>query len=280
MPIDLHSHSTVSDGRLSPAELAEAASRAGLSALGLTDHDTVDGHAVCAAACAEHGITFVPGVELSCDPGRRGATLHILGYFVRPDAPELVQLMRRLIAARDQRNPRIIERLRALGVDITLDEVSATAGEGVVGRPHIADVLIRKGYAKTIQDAFNRYLAEGGAAYVPKERADAAAAIAAIRSAGGVASLAHAAQLRCADFDALRHTIAALVDNGLEAVEIWHPDHDVIWRRRLEEMVERLGILATGGSDFHGEHHGSALGSQGVPDQCLDDMRDLRARRV
>ena len=199
MSADLHAHSTASDGRLTPQQLPRKAVEVGLKTLALTDHDTTAGVVVAAAASEELGLELIAGVELSADPGPAGGTLHILGHFVQPGSEALERLIEQVQRSRRQRNPQIIERLQSLGVSIDWQEVAEVSGEGVVGRPHVAAVLVRKGYAKTIQDAFVRYLGEGAAAYVPKERPDPEAAIAAIHAAGGLAVLAHPIQLRQPD---------------------------------------------------------------------------------
>ncbi|MCX5661654.1 MAG: PHP domain-containing protein [Planctomycetota bacterium] len=284
---DLHMHSTASDGTHAPAELARLALAAGLGAIALTDHDTTAGLPACAAACAESGVAFVPGIELSADPGaiwtdigqappERLGTLHILGYFIRHDEPGLQAIHRRLLDARAQRNPRIIANLQALGVEIAYDDVLELAraeGSRVVGRPHIAQVLLKKGYVKSIQDAFARYIGEGKAAYARTDLLPPREAIEAIHGTGGLASMAHPVQLRCHDDAAMDRAVVCLRSWGLDALETRHTDHTPAQVDRYGKLAARLGLLTTGGSDFHGERKPIGLGNQRVPMEVLDRLR-------
>lgn len=227
------------------------AKRVGLSAIALTDHDTVGGIAEARAAAEEAGIDFLAGIEISCRYPQPGV-MHLLGYGIDPTQPELARLIDQLIAGREARNPKIIERLRALGIDITLDEVIAKADGGVIGRPHFAAVLIDKGRANSVRQAFDWYLAPGAPAYVEKERVSAREAIDAIRQAGGIAVLAHPSQLRTTNDAQLDRVIKDLVDVGLGGIEVLHSDHDSMMVRKAELLSRRYGLLPTGGSDFHG----------------------------
>jgi len=276
---DLHIHSTASDGTSAPDELPALARRAGLSAMALTDHDTTAGLPACAAACAAAKIDFVPGIELSADPssvnGRtepRG-TLHILGLFIRHDDAQLQRVQQRLVKAREDRNPQIITNLNKLGVRMTYEEVVDEAQGHIVGRPHIAAVLLRKGYVKSIQDAFARYIGEGAAAYARKDRLRADDAIAAIHNAGGLAILAHPVQLRCASADELAHVVRKLKDIGLDGIETRHCDHRPGDVEQLERLAGQLGLLTSGGSDFHGSRKAIELGSQKVPVTVYEALR-------
>jgi predicted metal-dependent phosphoesterase TrpH len=270
--VDLHMHSTASDGADQPNQLPQRVAEAGLEAFALTDHDTVAGLAAAGAGADALGLVFVPGIELSADPGPEGGTMHILGYLFDSTAPELVSLIKNVQEARRERNPQIVERLQALGVDMTIEEVRQRADGGVVGRPHIAAVLIEKGYAKTMQDAFMRYLGEQGAAYVVKHRATAKMAIEAIHAAGGLAVLAHPVQLR-REGQEFHQTVAQLVDDGLDGLEIHHPDHEPRDRQRLEQLAQRFDLLMTGGSDYHGPDGPRTLGCCSVDMDALDAMR-------
>jgi predicted metal-dependent phosphoesterase TrpH len=293
---DLHMHSTASDGTDSPAALPALAAAAGLSAIALTDHDTTAGLAACADACRRQGIAFCPGIEISADrhspalahpgpsvePGR--GSLHILGLFVRHDDPNLLTIARQLIDAREERNPRIIQKLNDLGVAITYDQVQAVAAEQsgsvkIVGRPHIAQVMVEKGYAKTIQDAFSRYLGGGKPAYVRKDYLPPDQAIAAIHHAGGLAILAHPVQLRCADDHDLEFVIRRLQDAGLDAMETLHCEHTPANAQRFAALAERLHLLPSGGSDYHGSHKTVAMGSQHVPLKFFEDLQRAWQRR-
>lgn len=289
---DLHTHSTASDGTTPPADLARLAHDAGLAALALTDHDTTAGLPECAAACQRLGIAFVPGIELSAtplppatpsiDPNARRGTLHILGYFIQHDHPRLLDIQQRLLEAREQRNPQIIDNLNRLGVRIDYDEVldlvRREAGESsarqIIGRPHIAQVLVNKGYAKSVQDAFARYIGEGKPAYARKDRLPALDAIAAIHHAGGLAVLAHPVQLRCPSPDDLEYLVKQLADMGLDGIETRHSDHTPENTDHYDKLARRFKLLATGGSDFHGTRKHIALGSQRVPLSVYETLRD------
>ena len=283
---DLHLHSTASDGTVGPADLPRLAVAAGLGAIALTDHDTTEGLPVCAAACRKARIDFAPGIEISADPGpppdadpdspvRRG-TLHILGLFVRHDATKLHEVRDRMRAARDSRNPAIIARLNDLRIRIDYEEVVELArGQGtqIIGRPHIAQVLIGKGYAKSVQDAFTRYLRQGGPAYVRRDCLAAAEAIDAIHDAGGLAVLAHPVQLQITDPGRLEHFVRHLKDLGLDGIETRHSGHGPSDVERFEILADRYRLLTSGGSDFHGTRKPVELGSQRVPMEIYHRLR-------
>ncbi|MFW6060437.1 MAG: PHP domain-containing protein [Phycisphaeraceae bacterium] len=282
---DLHLHSTASDGTDAPAALAALARDAGLSAFALTDHDTTAGLSDAAAAAEAIGIPFVPGIELSADPTLGGAaeargTLHVLGYFVRHDDPQLQQLEEWLREARAQRNPRIIERLNELGVDIDNDEVEAVAGGQVVGRPHIAQVLVKKGYVRSVHEAFARYIGEGAVAHVRKDRLAAADAIAAIHHAGGLAALAHPVQLHLPDPEELEPIVARLVMLGLDGIETHHSDHTAADVKRFERIAKRHGLVTTGGSDYHGTRKATHLGEPRVPLAVYEALVEAHRQRM
>lgn len=252
------------------------AQRVGLSAVALTDHDTVGGLAEARAAAEEVGIDFITGIEISCQYPQPGV-MHLLGYGIDPDHPALTQLIAQLIAGRHNRNPRIIERLQALGIDITLDEVIARAGGGVIGRPHFAAVLIDKGRARTVREAFDWYLGPGAPAYVEKERVTPRQAIEAITAAGGVVVLAHPSQLRTTNDAQLDRIVKDLVDLGLGGIEVLHSDHNAPMIRRAEQLARRYGLLCTGGSDFHGSIKAAVrlgwAGKHRVPRAWFDRLR-------
>ncbi|HEX8342511.1 MAG TPA: PHP domain-containing protein [Tepidisphaeraceae bacterium] len=248
---DLHCHSTASDGTLSPAALVEAAAAAGVRALALTDHDTVAGVAEAATAAGQLGIDFIPGIEISAEYPAPG-TLHILGYGIDPRSENLTNLTATLRDGRDTRNPRIVAKLGEIGVAITMDEVQAAAGGDVIGRPHIAAVLLRKGYVSSIKQAFDKYLAQGAPAYFDKERLSPKRALAEIHAAGGVAVLAHPTQLRTGNSAELARAVKDLVDLGLAGIEVLHSDHTPSDVAAFEALARRFGLVATAGSDFHG----------------------------
>lgn len=275
--VDLHCHSTASDGTTPPGDLPRLAAARGVSALALTDHDTVAGVAEAAGAARDAGIDFLPGIEISAEHPHPG-TLHILGYGVDPGSAVLGELTRQLLAGRDARNPRIVRRLNDLGIPISMQEVEAEAGGEVVGRPHIAAVLVRRGVVGAIREAFDRYLAPGGLAYFDKERLSPRRAIELIRASGGVAVLAHPVQLRFANHAQLDRIVKDLLDLGLAGIEVLHSDHAEADIRLFEQVAKRYALLRTGGSDFHGaKKPGIALGSAGsrrVPREWFDRLRD------
>jgi predicted metal-dependent phosphoesterase TrpH len=282
--VDLHCHSTASDGTFAPQQVVQLAQRSGLTGLALTDHDTIAGVAPAAAEAARLGIDFIPGIEISATPPPRG-TLHVLGYGVDPHSAVLHDMTRQLLEGRDTRNPRIIERLRELGVAITMPEVEQEAGGDVIGRPHIAAILVRKGYVSSIKEAFNKYLAEGGLAYFDKERLSPARALELIRLSGGVAVLAHPIQLRFENDAQLDRQVKDLVDLGLGGIEVIHSDHDAAWVEKCTRLADRYGLIKTGGSDFHGRNKkdidlGLAHGRR-IPREFFDALATrIKSRQV
>ncbi|MFI6346546.1 PHP domain-containing protein [Streptomyces sp. NPDC050560] len=257
MRIDLHTHSTASDGTDTPAELVRNAAASGLDVVALTDHDTTRGHAEAAAALPS-GVTLVPGAELSCQVG--GVSMHMLAYLFDPEEPELLR-ERELV--RDDRVPRahaMIAKLADLGVPVTWEQVKRIAGDGSVGRPHIASALVELGVVATVSDAFTEeWLADGGRAYAPKHELDPFDAIRLVKGAGGVTVFAHpAAATR--GHTVPDEVIAELAAAGLDGIEADHMDHDEATRARLHAMAADLGVLATGSSDYHGSRKTCVLG--------------------
>ncbi|MGQ9920546.1 MAG: PHP domain-containing protein [Desulfobacca sp.] len=248
--VDLHVHSTASDGSLTPRQVVAAAKAQGLRALALTDHDTIDGLAEALAAGRELGVEVIPGIEISAhhEPG----SMHILGYFLDHRSPQLNEQLCILKQARADRNPQIIAKLQKLGLAITLTEVQEASGGGQVGRPHIAQVLVHKGYVATFQEAFERYIGNHGPAYVSKFRFPPREAIALIRAAGGVAALAHPFTLEYSSAGQLRQLLAQLVTWGLAAIEVYYPEHTPERQELYRALAREFGLLMTGGSDYHG----------------------------
>jgi predicted metal-dependent phosphoesterase TrpH len=275
--VDLHTHSTASDGTLPPRELVRAAVEAGLTGLALTDHDTVAGCADARAEADKLGIDFICGVEISCEYPRPG-TMHLLGYGVDPNSPVLHDLTRRLIQGRNERNVKIVAALRQQGVAITLDEVLQQAAGGTVGRPHFAAILIRKGYVASVPEAFKKYLGQGSATYIDKETVSPQRAIEMVREAGGVPVLAHPVQLKKENFGQLENTVKELADYGLMGIETIHSDHREILIQELFDLAKRYNLIPTGGSDFHGggKPH-IRLGWAGtwrIPREMFDRLRE------
>jgi 3',5'-nucleoside bisphosphate phosphatase len=261
MRIDLHTHSTVSDGTCTPTEVIEAAAEAGLDIVALTDHDGLGGWAEAAAAAERVGIGFVPGVELSCrwygvEPA---IPLHLLGYHPDPDHPGLVAEMARVREARLRRAERIVDLMRADGVDVTWEEVKGYAMGDTVGRPHLAQALVRRGLAATVAEAFAPEML-GQRWRLPKEDTDVFVALALVIGAGGIPVFAHPRATRRGRVvpDEL---IVSMAEAGLVGLEVDHDDHTPAQREEVRALADRLGLVATGSSDFHGSNKPVRLGA-------------------
>ena len=248
--VDLHVHSSASDGSLSPKKLVTEAKAAALRAIALTDHDTTEGVDEALAAGAAMGLEVIPGIEISADhyPG----SMHILGLFIDHHHSGLDEQLQILKQARADRNPQIIAKLQKFGLAITMAEVLAVAGGGQVGRPHIAQILVNKGYVASFQEAFDRYLGNHAPAYVNKFRFSPQKAIAMITAAGGVAALAHPFTLEYTSSGHLKTILQQLRDWGLTAIEVFYPEHSLERQESYKKLARELGLLMTGGSDYHG----------------------------
>ncbi|MGA5706985.1 PHP domain-containing protein [Streptomyces cellulosae] len=257
MRIDLHTHSTASDGTDTPADLVRKAAAAGLDVVALTDHDTTRGHAEALAALPQ-GLTLVTGAELSCRLD--GVSMHLLAYLFDPEEPALLA-ERELV--RDDRVPRakgMIAKLNELGVPVTWEQVARIAGDGSVGRPHVASALVELGVVDSVSDAFTpEWLADGGRAYVPKHETDPFEAVRLVKNAGGVAVFAHPAAVKRGRA-VPDSAIAELARAGLDGIEVDHMDHDPGTRARLRGLAGELGLLVTGSSDYHGSRKTCVLG--------------------
>ncbi|MGE5101835.1 MAG: PHP domain-containing protein [Deltaproteobacteria bacterium] len=269
--VDLHAHSTASDGSRAPADVVREAKRIGLAAIALTDHDTVAGIAEATATAEELGLRVVPGVELSAVEG--DVETHILGLHLS----DTRELEARLIGLRDMRRTRaerMVQRLNELGVRIDFASVLEQAAGGAIGRPHVARAMIAEGWAVDFRDAFDRYLGNGRPAYVTKERLAVSEATMLIHRAGGLAILAHPSH------SGTRERIAAFVEQGMDGVEVRHPSHSAEDTARLAALVEHFSLVPSGGSDWHGSSDGPrTLGMMRVPAEWLgrQDNR-IRAR--
>jgi predicted metal-dependent phosphoesterase TrpH len=248
--IDLHTHSTASDGSFSPKEVVRLAREAGLKALALTDHDTLDGLPEAVAAGKEYGVEVIPGVEISAR--YPGGSMHLLGYFVDYHSGLLEERLAVLKKARAERNPQIIAKLNNLGVKINLEQVKSLSGGGQVGRPHIARALLESGYVRSLQEAFDVYLRNGGPAHVHKFRFPPGEAIAMIREAQGVPVLGHPFTLDLGSAFALRNLLLDLKALGLAGIEVFYSDHTPEQEALYLRLARELNLLITGGSDFHG----------------------------
>lgn len=250
---DLHSHTFASDGMQTPTENVRIATEAGLGAIAITDHDTVAGIDEALAAGKEYGILVVPGVEISTVS--QGEDIHVLGYWIDHHNKRFLQRLAELRAVRDQRNEMMLERLNMLGAVITMEDVRASLkaskkADETLGRPHIADALLRKGYVATIAEAFDRYLGKNGAAYVNPPRIEPFTAIRWIKEAGGVPVLAHPGLYGQDEL------IEQLVESGLAGLEVYHADHKPTQEEHYLAIANNLKLIVTAGSDFHGERNG------------------------
>lgn len=264
--VDLHLHTVHSDGTHTPEEVVGFARRARLLAIAITDHDCVDAIPLARGAARAAGIELIPGVELSSSDGR--SDVHILGYFLDPEADGFQAKLRVLRDGRLERAERTVERLAALGAAVSLERVVAIAGPGPVGRPHIAVALLEAGHVSSLDEAFERYIGYHAPAFVPKRTLDPGAAIEMIRGAGGVAVLAHPGSLRRDDL------IPGLAAQGLTGIEVWHPKHDGARVRHYQALAGQHGLAISGGSDFHGGGRGEAtVGDQPVPAELVELLR-------
>jgi 3',5'-nucleoside bisphosphate phosphatase len=286
--IDLHTHSSVSDGSETPGRVVELAVAAGCSALALTDHDSLAGLEEAGRVAAEHGVRLVPGCEVSCrkpappsGAPRIEGSVHVLVYFVEPGAGPLQDELVVLRGDRAVRNRELAARLGELGTGVTYEDVLAEAGdEAGMGRPHFARALVKAGAAEDVDDAFDRWLADGRPGYVPKARLDPPDVARLAHESGGVAVLAHPLSTGL-DLPHLERLVAELAEGGLDGIEAVYSSYSPDQRTALRRMAKRVGLLATGGSDFHGSFKpgldvGTGRGDLNVPDELL---AILEARR-
>ena len=280
--IDLHSHTDRSDGTFTPEELIAEAKRAGLRALGITDHDTFAGYDAAVPFAEAAGLELICGIELSTR--YQGQSVHLLGYFPQqPPTAEFRKWLEWMLEMRRDRNRRLIAKLQSLGIDITLAEVE-TVGRTLTGRPHFARVLVSKGYAKDVQDAFDKYLDESARAFVHRQEVPMDEALERILNCGGVPSLAHPVRVAKNNWEKIAAYVEDMAGMGLRAVEVYHSDHspeNVSYYRSLAEQFQ-LGL--TGGSDFHGAVKPNISLGTGkhnnlhVPDEVLDGLKEMAAR--
>jgi predicted metal-dependent phosphoesterase TrpH len=248
--VDLHMHSRCSDGSQEPEYLVEWAAALGLSAISLTDHDTTRGVKRAMARGRELGVEVIPGCEISVKLS--GGTFHLLAYFYDPDDAEFEGRLREIADKRESRNRKILKALGEFGMQISYDELLAEAGEAVVGRPHIAALMERKGYVKTRQEAFDKWIANDGPAYFEKDTFGPEEALAFVRKHNAVPVLAHPYWLNRGSLEATEAYLREMKEFGLMGIEVIYPDHNEQWTRGLTDIAKRLGFIITGGSDYHG----------------------------
>ena len=266
--VDLHSHTTASDGTLSPRELVRAAVKRGVRVLAITDHDSTDGLRDAFDEAARHPqLTIVPGLEINCDVP--GSEVHVLGYYVDDTATWFQDFLREQRAERVARVHRIAERLAELGMPIDPAEVFAIVKEGSAGRPHVAQVMVQRGYVKSVREAFDRWLHANGPANVPRRRLTPIDAIAVIRRAGGVPVFAHPG---LASRDEL---VPEMVAAGLMGIETYYAEHSAAQTAHYKDLCRQHGLIATGGSDYHGERSGrtNPLGHPPVPMSVYEELK-------
>lgn len=269
---DLHLHTSYSDGTESPRRIVELAKHAGLRAIAITDHDILDGYQEAVQPARESGLELIPGLEMSASWD--GREVHVLGFYLDLDNVSLQRLLADQRTRRIQRLREMVGRLQQLGLAITMEDVLAEAGPGAVGRPHVAQALVRRGYITTIREAFDRYIGTNGPAYVAGSSLSPKEAIAAIRQARGIPVLAHPVYLKD---DML---IERFCQDGLIGLEVYHSSHtpDVI--QRYEGIADRLGLLKTGGSDYHGSSkEGGPIGSASVPYVLVEALKQWKQNR-
>ncbi|RMG68582.1 MAG: PHP domain-containing protein [Calditrichaeota bacterium] len=277
--IDLQMHSNFSDGSDSPTELVRQARALGLRAIALTDHDTIDGLPEFLSAGRELGVTTVPGVEISIDTKLpNNGHMHLLGLFIDPEAGDLKRTLDYLREQRNLRAEKIIRKLNELNVPITMEELLAEAGEGSIGRPHVAKILLRKGVVSSIQEAFDVYLAKGKPAYMDKVKLGEADAIRMVKDAGGLAILAHPHLMNYDTWEETRDKILALRELGLDGFEAYYSTMPAEFSQKLLALAREFDFAVSGGSDYHGANKdnirmGVGLGDLHVPDAVYDQLK-------
>jgi len=271
--IDLHIHSTASDGTLSPSEIISLAHSLNIGAIAITDHDTIDGSKEALTLDIPPSLKLLTGVEISASSNPSlpyAGSFHMLGYSIRLDDPALNRALDMLQDARRNRNPKIVKRLNNLGINLSLKDVADEFGEGQLGRPHIAQFMVKRGFVKSINEAFDKYLGTGRPAYVDKYRLDCGRGIEIILAAGGIPVLAHPFFLHIENKDRFEDLIVSLKKIGLKGIEAYYPEHSPGLTAFYAEIANRYDLLITGGTDFHGSikpdiRMGSGRGNLFVP---------------
>jgi predicted metal-dependent phosphoesterase TrpH len=267
--IDLHIHTTASDGLFSPKQAVGIAKESGLSAISITDHDAIDGFVEAKEKADELGIELIPGVELSVV--HKGEDFHLLAYLIDYENPEFLKKINSFREERSVRGEKMVEKLNELGIDLRIDTVKAIAGNGAVGRPHLADALVKEEFVHTYDEAFARYLGYHAPAYVPKKYLTPQEAIDLIHLVRGVAIFAHPGTSRS------QQAIYDFFEMGLDGIEAYHSQHDRVMTTHYINLAKKLGLIYTGGSDCHGRRKGKVLiGTVKVPYRCLEMLRKVK----
>ncbi len=272
--IDLHTHSTASDGSFAPARLIELALETGLKAIALTDHDTLAGVEEAGARARGTGLLFLPGVEVEIE--NESGEFHLLGLGLTGDTAPLSDALAGVQAARRDRNGRMVDKFQKAGIPVTMEELDELAGGEIISRAHFAQLLVRKKVVGSVDAAFKRLIGKGMPFYEPRACLPLAEAVALIREARGIAVVAHPVSLRLLG-PALRVHLQGCRDQGVQGIEAWHPNHSVKESHRFERLARSLGMVVTGGSDFHGPHIpsrrlGLTAGGREVPDSWLEPL--------
>lgn len=273
--IDLHAHTSASDGTYSPKDLVKLAKSEGIEAIAITDHDTIEGLPEALEAGEKMGVEVIPGVEISID--HQPGSMHVLGLFLDIENEKLKEYLTDLQTSRSSRNPRIIEKLNELGLSITMEEVEKISGGGQVGRPHIAAALLKNGHVRTIQHAFDKYLKKGAVAYFERHRLTREKAVDMIHGAGGLVILAHPHTLGVNGIS-LDNLMAELKEVGFDGLELFYNSHSPSDEDKLMKIVDKNGFVISGGTDFHGENKpsiklGVGYGNMAIPYEVLQEMK-------
>lgn len=277
--IDLHVHTTASDGALSPREVVRRAKEMGLKAIAITDHDTVEGIAEAVQEGTRRGIEVVPGVELSVD--WPNGTFHVLGYYINPEDLQLKEVLAIVQRAREERNWKMLDRLRQLGFELTMEEVRSFSRDGQICRPHFALAMVKRGYVTSVEEAFEKYLKKGGPAYVEKFKLKPEEAVKVILEAGGLPVLAHPYTLEVGE-ENLKALVKELKRIGLQGIEVYYPDHTPEQIALYRRIAEEFDLAPTGGTDFHGPtvkdvELGKGKGDLVLPYELLEGLKRRRS---
>jgi predicted metal-dependent phosphoesterase TrpH len=272
---DLHSHSDRSDGTLAPSAVVRLAAERHLEGVALTDHDTFAGLDEAFTTATELGLDFVPGIEFSAE--HDGASLHILGYWVDPADPAIREELERLTRTRFHRGEMMVEKLRELGHEVSFERVREIAGGQTIARPHIAQAMLEAGIVATEKEAFERFISDGGDAYVPKHALAPLDALGLIHRAGGICVLAHPGMWK-GNGSVPDELIERMAEGGMEGLEVWHPDHDEEMRASYAAAADRLGLVATSASDCHGERFGYRLGEERTAAETFAELKRRAGR--
>ncbi|MFA4906213.1 MAG: PHP domain-containing protein [Candidatus Margulisiibacteriota bacterium] len=273
MPADLHIHSKLSDGTEMPGELVKLAKSGGLKTIALTDHDNMDGIEEAMSEGRRTNVEVIPGIELTCEIP--GCEVHILGYFLDTEQPALLEELKRIQEGRVKRIHKICEKLKSLGVDLRPEEVFKFSGQKAPGRPHVARALVEKGVVSSFKEAFDRFLEYKGPAYVSHYKLAPREAIKIIRAAGGIPAMAHPA------VSGRDEIIEKLTGEGLQGLEAYYPTHSPQQTEHYVNLARKLGLIPTGGSDYHGKNSGrdNRLGDFSIPDEVAEKLKDEHLRR-